>query len=49
MSFKVSLPHSWDKVWSVGEEMVHLFQRALSSFRQNRPEEQRIGEVTDLW
>jgi hypothetical protein len=32
----------------VGEEVVHLFERATSGLGQEQPEEDGVGEVADL-
>jgi hypothetical protein len=37
-----------DKPRSVGEEVVHFFERTLLSLWQECPEEECVGEIADL-
>ena len=48
MRLEIVSLHYWHKPWRVGEQIVHLLERALRSLRHERPEEQCIREVADL-
>lgn len=40
--------HSGDEERGVGEQVVHLLERALLGLGQDGPEEDGVGEVADL-
>lgn len=40
--------HTWNEKRRMCKEMVHLLERALGSFWQEAPEEDRVGQVAYL-
>ena len=45
---EVALVHAGHESGGVGEEVVHLLERAPSSFGQEAVEEDSVGQVADL-
>lgn len=40
--------HAGDEEWCLGEEVLHLFERASGRLGKHCPEEDRVGEVANL-
>lgn len=47
--FKVDALHAGYEEGRFGEEVLHLLERALGRLGQHSPEEERVGEVANLY
>lgn len=45
---KIPHVHAGDEEWCLGEEVLHLFERASGRLGENCPEEDGVGEIADL-